>query len=89
MRSFYFFIFFILSWILYEKPNFEGPSIPLEEGELELPDIWGVGASEEPNEGKSLKPAVIGSIKHVVKASNISKENFLWILMFSNVLYKV
>uniref|UniRef100_A0A8C6JQU2 Uncharacterized protein n=1 Tax=Melopsittacus undulatus TaxID=13146 RepID=A0A8C6JQU2_MELUD len=54
-------------WILYEKPNFEGPSIPLEEGELELPDIWGVGASEEPNEGKSLKPAVIGSIKHVVK----------------------
>uniref|UniRef100_A0A8B9FU89 Crystallin beta-gamma domain containing 1 n=1 Tax=Amazona collaria TaxID=241587 RepID=A0A8B9FU89_9PSIT len=54
-------------WILYEKPNFEGPSIPLEEGELELPDIWGVGASEEPNEGKSLKPSVIGSIKHVVK----------------------
>ncbi|KFP83714.1 Absent in melanoma 1 protein, partial [Apaloderma vittatum] len=55
-------------WILYEKPNFEGPSIPLEEGELELPDIWGAGASEEQNECKSLKPAVIGSIRHVVKA---------------------
>ncbi|KAM6278818.1 beta/gamma crystallin domain-containing protein 1 [Porphyrio hochstetteri] len=54
-------------WILYEKPNFEGPSIPLEEGELELPDIWGTGTSEEQNECKSLKPAVIGSIKHVVK----------------------
>ncbi|NXT85165.1 CRBG1 protein, partial [Zapornia atra] len=55
-------------WILYEKPNFEGPSIPLEEGELELPDIWGTGTSEEQNECKSLKPAVIGSIRHVVKA---------------------
>ncbi|NXX45939.1 CRBG1 protein, partial [Tricholaema leucomelas] len=55
-------------WILYEKPNFEGPSIPLEEGELELPDIWGTGSSEEENECNSPKPAVIGSIKHVVKA---------------------
>ncbi|NXN19910.1 CRBG1 protein, partial [Indicator maculatus] len=52
-------------WILYEKPNFEGPSIPLEEGELELPDIWGTGTSEEENECKSPQPAVIGSIKHV------------------------
>ncbi|XP_013804465.2 beta/gamma crystallin domain-containing protein 1 [Apteryx mantelli] len=54
-------------WILYEKPNFEGPSIPLEEGELELTDIWGAGTSEEQYECKSLKPAVIGSIRHVVK----------------------
>ncbi|KAM6356215.1 beta/gamma crystallin domain-containing protein 1 [Podargus strigoides] len=54
-------------WILYEKPNFEGPSVPLEEGELELTDIWGADASEEQNECKSLKPAVIGSIRHVVK----------------------
>uniref|UniRef100_A0A8C3JA63 Crystallin beta-gamma domain containing 1 n=1 Tax=Calidris pygmaea TaxID=425635 RepID=A0A8C3JA63_9CHAR len=54
-------------WILYEKPNFEGPSIPLEEGELEFPDIWGAGTSEEQNESKSLKPTVIGSIRHVVK----------------------
>ncbi|NXA38478.1 CRBG1 protein, partial [Eudromia elegans] len=62
-------------WILYEKPNFEGPSIPLEEGELELTDIWGAGSSEEQHECKSQKPAVIGSIRHVVKASNITKEN--------------
>uniref|UniRef100_A0A8C3Y155 Crystallin beta-gamma domain containing 1 n=1 Tax=Catharus ustulatus TaxID=91951 RepID=A0A8C3Y155_CATUS len=54
-------------WILYEKPNFEGPSIPLEEGELELTDIWGAGTSEEQSDCKSEKPAVIGSIKHVVK----------------------
>ncbi|NXG50237.1 CRBG1 protein, partial [Psilopogon haemacephalus] len=55
-------------WILYEKPNFEGPSIPLEEGELELPDIWGTGSSEEEKDCNSPKPAVIGSIRHVVKA---------------------
>ncbi|KAK2492036.1 hypothetical protein MC885_010618 [Smutsia gigantea] len=29
-------------WILYEKPNFEGHSIPLEEGELELSGLWGI-----------------------------------------------
>lgn len=66
------FLKFILSWILYEKPNFEGPSIPLEEGELELTDIWGAGISEEQSDCKSQKPSVIGSIRHVVKASNIS-----------------
>lgn len=78
---------FILSWILYERPNFEGPSIPLEEGELELTDIWGAGTSEEQSDCKSQKPAVIGSIRHVVKASNISKKkNLVWILMCSDVL---
>lgn len=72
-----FFFFFILSWILYEKPNFEGPSVPLEEGELELSDVWGASTSEEQNECKSLKPVVIGSIRHVVKASNVIKENLI------------
>uniref|UniRef100_A0A8C3CEU2 Crystallin beta-gamma domain containing 1 n=1 Tax=Cairina moschata TaxID=8855 RepID=A0A8C3CEU2_CAIMO len=57
-------------WILYEKPNFEGPSVPLEEGELELSDIWGVSASEEQNECKSV---VIGSIRHVVKDYRVSR----------------
>lgn len=54
-------------WILYEKPNFEGPSIPLEEGELELANIFDENTSEENDEEKSAKPTVIGSIKHVVK----------------------
>nr|XP_032639485.1 beta/gamma crystallin domain-containing protein 1 isoform X2 [Chelonoidis abingdonii] len=54
-------------WILYEKPNFEGPSFPLEEGELELTNIWSENTSEEKDEYNSAKPAVIGSIKHVVK----------------------
>ncbi|XP_067402642.1 beta/gamma crystallin domain-containing protein 1 isoform X2 [Emydura macquarii macquarii] len=54
-------------WILYEKPNFEGPSIPLEEGELELDNMWGENTYEGKDECNSAKPAVIGSIKHVVK----------------------
>uniref|UniRef100_A0A452GLA8 Beta/gamma crystallin 'Greek key' domain-containing protein n=1 Tax=Gopherus agassizii TaxID=38772 RepID=A0A452GLA8_9SAUR len=54
-------------WILYERPNFEGPSFPLEEGELELTNIWGENTSEEKDDHNSAKPAVIGSIKHVVK----------------------
>ncbi|XP_077159010.1 beta/gamma crystallin domain-containing protein 1 isoform X2 [Paroedura picta] len=54
-------------WILYEKPNFEGPSIPLEEGELELTNIWGEQPSDDKDECKSSEPVVIGSIKHVVK----------------------
>ncbi|XP_030411900.1 beta/gamma crystallin domain-containing protein 1 isoform X3 [Gopherus evgoodei] len=54
-------------WILYERPNFEGPSFPLEEGELELTNIWGENTSEEKDDYNSAKPAVIGSIKHVVK----------------------
>ncbi|NXX91189.1 CRBG1 protein, partial [Centropus bengalensis] len=58
-------------WILYEKPNFEGPSIPLEEGELELPDIWGAGTSEEQSECTSLKPAVIGSIRQDYRVCQI------------------
>ncbi|KAM7174130.1 beta/gamma crystallin domain-containing protein 1 [Macrochelys suwanniensis] len=54
-------------WILYEKPNFEGPAITLEEGELELTNIWGENTSEEKDEYNSAESAVIGSIKHVVK----------------------
>ncbi|NXS32020.1 CRBG1 protein, partial [Pomatostomus ruficeps] len=65
-------------WILYEKPNFEGPSIPLEEGELELTDIWGAGAPEEQSDCKSQKPAVIGSIRHVVKANQVIMAIFIF-----------
>ncbi|XP_062980908.1 beta/gamma crystallin domain-containing protein 1 [Elgaria multicarinata webbii] len=54
-------------WILFEKPNFEGPSIPLEEGEIELTNLWGEGPSDNKDECKSPEPAVIGSIRHVVK----------------------
>lgn len=59
---------FILSWILYEKPNFEGHSIPLEEGELELSGLWGIEDVLEGNDkAESAQPVVIGSIRHVVQ----------------------
>uniref|UniRef100_A0A8D0C4H0 Crystallin beta-gamma domain containing 1 n=1 Tax=Salvator merianae TaxID=96440 RepID=A0A8D0C4H0_SALMN len=54
-------------WILYEKPNFEGPSIPLEEGEIELTNLWGEETSDSKEEEASPEPATIGSIRHVVK----------------------
>ncbi|XP_072854350.2 beta/gamma crystallin domain-containing protein 1 [Pogona vitticeps] len=54
-------------WILYEKPNFEGPSIPLEEGELELTNLWGEQPSDSQDDCGSSEPAMIGSIRHVVK----------------------
>ncbi|XP_063773129.1 beta/gamma crystallin domain-containing protein 1 isoform X2 [Pseudophryne corroboree] len=50
-------------WILYEQPNFEGRSIPLEEGDLEVSNPWADGSEEE----NSLSPVVIGSLRHVVK----------------------
>ncbi|XP_074043370.1 beta/gamma crystallin domain-containing protein 1 isoform X2 [Macrotis lagotis] len=61
-------------WILYEKPNFEGNSVPLEEGELELCDPWGMeDILVESEENKSAKPLVIGSIRHVIKDYRISQ----------------
>lgn len=57
---------FVLSWILYEKANFEGHSIALEEGELELSGLWGMEDILD-EEAESDKPVVIGSIRHVVQ----------------------
>ncbi|XP_044244779.3 beta/gamma crystallin domain-containing protein 1 isoform X3 [Ursus arctos] len=60
-------------WILYEKPNFEGHPIPLEEGELELSGLWGIEDVLEGNEAESAKPVVIGSIRHVVQDYRVSQ----------------
>ncbi|XP_023386726.1 beta/gamma crystallin domain-containing protein 1 [Pteropus vampyrus] len=60
-------------WILYEKPNFEGHSISLEEGELELAGLWGMEDILEKNEeAESAKPVTIGSIRHVVQDYRVS-----------------
>ena len=70
---------------MYEKPNFEGHSIPLEEGELELSGLWGIEDVLERNEEtESDKPVVIGSMRHVVQVglklvSFLVKAN--WILL--------
>uniref|UniRef100_A0A6I8R2W2 Crystallin beta-gamma domain-containing 1 n=1 Tax=Xenopus tropicalis TaxID=8364 RepID=A0A6I8R2W2_XENTR len=51
-------------WILYEQPNFEGRSIALEEGDLELSNPWG---EEDSEAEENLTPTVIGSLRLVVK----------------------
>ncbi|KAM6459494.1 beta/gamma crystallin domain-containing protein 1 isoform 2-T2 [Liasis olivaceus] len=60
-------------WILYEKPNFEGLSIPLEEGELEFSNLWGEETFDNEDECRVPEPAVIGSIRHVVKDYRICR----------------
>lgn len=54
------------SWILYEKPGFEGRCIALEEeGVTELPNQW----AEEGEETSA--PVVIGSIRLAVRVSDL------------------
>ncbi|KAF5919911.1 hypothetical protein HPG69_014276, partial [Diceros bicornis minor] len=61
-------------WILYEKPNFEGHSIPLEEGELELSGLWGIeDVLERNDEAESAQPVVIGSMRLVVQDYRVSQ----------------
>uniref|UniRef100_F7A3L4 Crystallin beta-gamma domain containing 1 n=1 Tax=Ornithorhynchus anatinus TaxID=9258 RepID=F7A3L4_ORNAN len=62
-------------WIMYEKPNFEGNSFPLEEGEVELSDLWSMGEVLEENDESPVptKPMVIGSLRHVIKDYRISQ----------------
>ncbi|KAM8726378.1 uncharacterized protein AB9X84_002820 isoform 2-T2 [Acanthopagrus schlegelii] len=57
-------------WILYEKPDFQGRTIALEEGGIELTNVWaepehepGLGPESKPH---SNPPMVIGSIRHAV-----------------------
>lgn len=59
------------SWLLYEKPGFQGRIIALEEGPTELVNEW---AEPEPNQEVGpdgipilTKPMVIGSIRLAVR----------------------
>ncbi|XP_069743576.1 uncharacterized protein [Narcine bancroftii] len=56
-------------WLLYEKPNFEGGKVALEEGVVELEDIWG-NIDEDSSNNTSPSPLnefIIGSIRRIVK----------------------
>lgn len=72
-----FFVCFHHSWILYEKPDFQGRTIALEEGGIELTNVWaepehepGLGPVSKPH---SNPPMVIGSIRHAVWVSALEK----------------
>lgn len=61
-------MFFVYSWMLYEKPDFEGRTIALEEGGIELNNVWAENdADTEPQEGSSM---LIGSIRLAVRVNN-------------------
>ncbi|XP_030641590.1 beta/gamma crystallin domain-containing protein 1 [Chanos chanos] len=64
-------------WLLYEMPGFQGRSIALEEGTMDLVNVW---ADEEPQglvnqQDVTLpsKPMVIGSIRLAVKDYSLPK----------------
>lgn len=50
--------------MLYEKPDFQGQTIALEEGGIELNNVWAENdVDTEPQDGS---PMLIGSIRLVV-----------------------
>ncbi|XP_054474144.1 beta/gamma crystallin domain-containing protein 1-like [Anoplopoma fimbria] len=51
-------------WVLYEKPDFQGRCIALEEGGIELTNIWSEPGPEA--EPQNNPPMLIGSIRHAV-----------------------
>ncbi|CAG03653.1 unnamed protein product [Tetraodon nigroviridis] len=51
-------------WVLYEKPDFQGRTIALEEGAIELNNVWAEdGVDTEPRDSS---PMLIGSIRLAV-----------------------
>ncbi|XP_028981587.2 uncharacterized protein crybg1a isoform X2 [Esox lucius] len=58
-------------WLLYEKPGFQGRVIPLEEGPMELVNVWAEevtpGALDETGRPVPTSPMVIGSIRLAVR----------------------
>ncbi|KAK5903435.1 hypothetical protein CgunFtcFv8_007215 [Champsocephalus gunnari] len=52
-------------WILYEKPDFQGRCIALEEGGIELTNMWAEPGPE--TEPESLPPMQMGSIRLAVR----------------------
>ncbi|TKS75560.1 Beta/gamma crystallin domain-containing protein 1 [Collichthys lucidus] len=51
-------------WVLYEKPDFQGRTIALEEGGIELTNMWAEPGQE--TEPRSDPPMIIGSIRLAV-----------------------
>ncbi|XP_032877822.1 beta/gamma crystallin domain-containing protein 1 [Amblyraja radiata] len=56
-------------WLLYEKPNYEGSKVVLEEGIMEMADIWGKNVNEDNTDAISPPTfnSSVGSIQRIVK----------------------
>ncbi|XP_038655171.1 beta/gamma crystallin domain-containing protein 1 [Scyliorhinus canicula] len=57
-------------WLIYQKPNFEGDKIALEDDVLELSEIWGQEVAEDNCDDahiSSPKESRIGSLRRIVK----------------------
>ncbi|XP_064157026.1 beta/gamma crystallin domain-containing protein 1 isoform X3 [Anguilla rostrata] len=55
-------------WILYEEPGFRGRTVALEEGSMELMDIWADKTLPgQPGQPASSNPIVIGSVRLAVR----------------------
>ncbi|KAM4521846.1 uncharacterized protein PAE49_001801 isoform 2-T2 [Odontesthes bonariensis] len=56
-------------WVLYEKPHFEGRMIALEEGNINLENVWAEPGPE--TEAQNSPPMLIGSIRLAVRDYSI------------------
>ncbi|XP_037549013.1 beta/gamma crystallin domain-containing protein 1 [Nematolebias whitei] len=57
-------------WVLYEKPNFKGEKVALDEGDIELTCPFSSPEEAEPNEQGQDKPTrrfIIGSVRRAVR----------------------
>lgn len=57
--------------MLYEKPDFQGRSIALEEGDIELTNVWAEPGLETEPHGNP--PMLIGSVRLAVWVSALDK----------------
>lgn len=77
--------FLLCSWLLYEKPGFQGRSIALEEGQTDhIVNVW--AEEEDPptldqmGQPVPTTPLVVGSIRLAV---NVSSDFLLLLLAFA------
>ncbi|XP_068199222.1 beta/gamma crystallin domain-containing protein 1-like isoform X2 [Antennarius striatus] len=58
-------------WVLYEKPDFQGRPIALEEGGIELTNVWAESGMETNPDGNP--PMQIGSIRFAVRDYSVPR----------------
>ncbi|KAJ8390232.1 hypothetical protein AAFF_G00109710 [Aldrovandia affinis] len=58
-------------WLLFENPGFEGRIIPLEEGTVELVNVW--AEEQDPAQSIPTAPMVIGSIRLAIRDYSVPR----------------